>query len=675
VFGSPGGDVAAIGAQTSAEAKNERTLFFHHSEDVYRTFELFNPNSTRIAVEVDLWTADGELIDQQSYVIDPKAGLEGFAGRAGVQIPFDSFKPGIGPRRGIKLPGWHGRRVEMVHLHADGPFILTRVDAPDRGLLEGFAPTAPSHYLGLALPDGHVDRRLLLHSGESGEAIVRVHSPSGTEVLRKTIEFDRSGVKTVDLNALEPESYVSVSSGPDGIGIAGLLEGIDTGGTVARVPVTDATPSQVLPDGDALNSPPDRWSIPLPPLWDQYMTDNHHVLASIESDNFEDLQFLKDLIGDKRIVQLGESGHGVSEFDSVKVRLIKFLHQQMGFDVIAFESGLFECEWTRRMAPDAYNEYWHMYSSIFGVWHAYETLELFEYIRQSKLTPRPLMLAGFDAQFSAYLGLQNQPQFLRDVLDPVDADYAEVVYENEVEYTVNWFVREFTLANKDRLDAFYSKAIEFVMEQRAAIEASWPDDPRVVELLVAILRNNLTRLELQWINAVSPNSSAYTLVRDRAMADNVDFLADVLYPDKKIITWAHNFHIRYDQPNVQGQGRELTMGYYIGQRRRAEVYTVGLQMYRGRAAWNNRQIYTLRHPNRGDSLEAIGYATGRKFAVIDMLSAQPGPGDSFGAGNYWMDYWIHTWRWGVAGSIRMKPRDNYDALLFIDTVHPPNYTY
>jgi erythromycin esterase len=285
------------------------------------------------------------------------------------------------------------------------------------------------------------------------------------------------------------------------------------------------------------------------------------------------------------------------------------------------------------------------------------------------------MLAGFDAQFSAFLGLQNQPPFLRDVLHPVDADYAEVVYENEVEYTVNWFVREFTLANKDRLDAFYSKAIEFVMEQRAAIEASWPDDPRVVELLVAILRNNLTRLELQWINAVSPNSSAYTLVRDRAMADNVDFLADVLYPDKKIITWAHNFHIRYDQPNVQGQGRELTMGYYIGQRRRAEVYTVGLQMYRGQAAWNNRQIYTLRHPNRGDSLEAIGYATGRRFSVIDMLSAQPGPGDSFGAGNYWMDYWIHTWRWGVAGSIRMKPRDNYDALLFIDTVHPPHYTY
>ena len=42
-------------------------------------------------------------------------------------------------------------------------------------------------------------------------------------------------------------------------------------------------------------------------------------------------------------MQLGESGHGVAEFNHAKVRLIKFLHQQMGFDVIAFESGLFEC--------------------------------------------------------------------------------------------------------------------------------------------------------------------------------------------------------------------------------------------------------------------------------------------------------------------------------------------
>jgi erythromycin esterase len=675
MFGRSGGDFATILAQPGAGLEGERALFLNLGEEVYRTFDLFNPSSQPITVRVGLWTEGGGPILEESYSVDPKASLQGLVGRGGVQIPFDSSKPGIGPRRGIKLPGRHGRQVGTVRLQADGPFVVTRVDQRDRGALEGFVPTVPSNYLGLALPDGEDDCQLLLHSGEAGEAVVSVHSPAGNEILRRTVNFEAPGVTTIRMTALEPDSYVSVSSGPGGIAIAGLLEEIDGGGAVARIPAADATPSQVLPSGNALNSRLDPWAIPLRPLWNTYVKDNHHVLASIHSDNFEDLQFLKDLIGDKRIVQLGESGHGVAEFDSVKVRLIKFLHQQMGFDVIAFESGLFECEWTRRMDPGAYNSFWHMYSSIFGVWHAYETLELFNYIRQSKLTSRPLILAGFDPQFSSFLGLQNQPGFLRGVLEPVDADYAAAVYEVETEYVENWLLPEFTLANKDRLDEFYADALEFVTEHRSAIETSWPDDPNVADLLVAILRNNLTRLELEWIFATEPYSLDYTLVRDRAMADNVDYLADVLYPDKKIITWAHNYHIRYDQPNVQADDGAMTMGYYIGQRRREEVYTVGLQMYRGRAAWNNRQLYTLRSPNREQSLEAIGYAAGRKFAVLDMLWAQPGPGSTMGAGNAWMDQWIDTWSWGFAGPIRMIPRNNYDALLFVNTVHPPSYTY
>jgi len=675
MFGRSAGDVAAIPAQSATETVAATTLLLRHGGEAYRTFGLFNPNPHPITVHVALWPDGTDLIEEHSYDVGPKASLFGFVGRAGAQIPFDFSKPGIGPRHGSRQPGRHGRQVDTVHLQADGPFVLTRVDAPSHGVLEAFVPAVPSNYLGLAIPDGEENRRLLLHSSGPGEAVLRVYSPAGSEILRATVEFMRPGMTMVDLREVEPGSYVSVSSGPDGSALEGVLEEIDTGVVVAKVPATDATPSQVLPTGEALNSTPDPGSIPLRPLWDTYVKDHHHVVASVDSDNFDDLQFLKDLIGDKRIVQLGESGHGVAEFDSVKVRLIKFLHQQMGFDVISFESGLFECEWTRRMDPDEFNRFWHMYSSIFGVWHAYETLELFEYIRQSKLTPRPLVLAGFDPQFSAFLGLQNQPRFLRDTLAPVDADYAQLVYEVESEYVDNWFRPEFTWSNKDRLDVFYADAIGFVTGNRAAIEASWPDDPRIVDLLVAILSNNLTRLELQWIYTTRPNTPDYTLVRDRAMADNLDYLADVLYPDKKIITWAHNFHIRYDQPNVYGQGGGRTMGYYVGQRRRDEVYTVGLQMYRGRAAWNNRQTYWLRPPYRENSLEAIGYAAGRKLAVIDMLSALPGPGNSYGTGSSWMDDWIFTWSWGATGPILLRPRANYDALLFVDTVHPPSYTY
>ena len=60
----------------------------------------------------------------------------------------------------------------------------------------------------------------------------------------------------------------------------------------------------------------------------------------IEKDRFKDLEFLKPLLIDKRLVYLGENTHGAAEYSSSKVRLIQYLHQELGYDVIAFESGL-----------------------------------------------------------------------------------------------------------------------------------------------------------------------------------------------------------------------------------------------------------------------------------------------------------------------------------------------
>ena len=59
-----------------------------------------------------------------------------------------------------------------------------------------------------------------------------------------------------------------------------------------------------------------------------------------------DLEFLAPLLAGRRIVQLGESSHGAAEFDEVKVRLVHFLHERLGYDVLAFESPLVECTTT-----------------------------------------------------------------------------------------------------------------------------------------------------------------------------------------------------------------------------------------------------------------------------------------------------------------------------------------
>ena len=112
--------------------------------------------------------------------------------------------------------------------------------------------------------------------------------------------------------------------------------------------------------------------------WQKWTKKNSILIESLSDDNFNDLHFLQELIGDRTLIQLGESSHGVKEFNQMRVRIIKYLHEKMGFNIIAFESGLFECYNSNKgysQSPRNMIE-----AAIFSVWKTEEVLELFKYI-------------------------------------------------------------------------------------------------------------------------------------------------------------------------------------------------------------------------------------------------------------------------------------------------------
>ena len=133
------------------------------------------------------------------------------------------------------------------------------------------------------------------------------------------------------------------------------------------------------------------------------------------------------------------------------------------------------------------------------------------------------------------------------------------------------------------------------------------------------------------------------------MANNLTFLANDLYRGHKIMVWAHNFHIRHD--NTATTSRQPTMGQWIRERFRDELYTIGLYMDRGTAAQNNRVVYPI-NPGPIDSMEWVMANAGSPTLFIDFLHQQRNDG------NRWMFESTLQREWGV-NAFLMIPRNQY----------------
>lgn len=397
--------------------------------------------------------------------------------------------------------------------------------------------------------------------------------------------------------------------------------------------------------------------------WTTWVRRNAHPIRSLNATEFSDLRFLAPLLKGKRIVQLGESGHGVAEFDLAKVRLIKYLHEELGYNVIAFESSLFECDRAQRAVTTLTADQM-MRGCIFGVWHAAETRPLFDYIKQTQSTAHPLSLSGFDSQTSS-ASASARPNFFRDLIGRIDTAYAHAVYVRDSSLLASRYGTNSATIVRDSaaVMAFYDSLATWLRRNEARLTALGPDDP----FAPAIARQ--TALSMIAFDRQLAQGQAGT-VRDRAMADNLDFLLETRYPGRKVIVWAHNFHIQHRARlavSDTGAGRSvpLSMGVWTARRHRAELYTIGLFMYRGAAAMNGGQVYPIARMPVG-SLESIMHVVPWRYSYVDLSQ----PAES--AGTSWIFQKIPTMSWGT----QLDPlvlRDEYDGILFIDSSHPPTY--
>lgn len=131
----------------------------------------------------------------------------------------------------------------------------------------------------------------------------------------------------------------------------------------------------------------------------------------IDAGNFTDLASFGEAIGDKRIVLLDELTHGENEVFTLKSRIVKYLHQQKGFDVLLLESSIFDVNKVWENAQQSINQ--QAPGNIFYMYVKNPAFKgLLNYIDNQRTNSRPLYLSGFDGRLSGKYSNEGVVSFI-----------------------------------------------------------------------------------------------------------------------------------------------------------------------------------------------------------------------------------------------------------------------
>ncbi|MBU1438672.1 MAG: erythromycin esterase family protein [Gammaproteobacteria bacterium] len=398
-------------------------------------------------------------------------------------------------------------------------------------------------------------------------------------------------------------------------------------------------------------------------LWVQA---NAVAIESLTLDsNFSDLVPIANAIGRARVVQLGESSHGSGSMSQLKTRLIKYLHQQHGFNVIAFESSLFACSRGLEQQPQTTADFL-IVSCVFGVWQTEEVLELFRYILQTQKSSQPLRLVGFDVQISGNENQASIESFFQQALPMLTAEQRQQVISVALAvHQVNLYGTACFKNNQIACEKIKQSHPQLQLQLQQLIPLLDGQTSIVAQLAYLQLQSYRQALDLQLAEANKVESKIGA--RDVGMAANVSGLLQTLLPTEKMLIWAHNVHISEDYPwQKLRDNQEKVMGMHLHQQWRDELYSIGLFMLSGSQADNDRSITTVT-AHRAGSLESLFMPL--KYPVSFL--ALPKQNQS-GSGDDWLHQATVYKEWGRIEQQAVLSQ-TFDAVLMIANNQPPRY--
>lgn len=399
-----------------------------------------------------------------------------------------------------------------------------------------------------------------------------------------------------------------------------------------------------------------------------WFADNAVTLRSInpKDRDYSDLRPIQQAIGSARVVLLGGSNdEGIAK---ARYRLVRFLHEEMGFDVLTSDMPLFDAtEFDRPLdegktpRPDLEEliagTFWY---STYPHW-SYNRTDILDYVKDTHKTEHPLHIAGFGWWVSAYMETDYTHRLFQ-FLDRAAPHLASPADRKAIQSLV-------TLSGPRRWAGGGFRPRVPVEPQR------WQKTLPPGLAAITKLYDGLGRLSLDGPNLRETAFYRQTLaslayyaagVAHRPLAgapvDSVVMLAKIWRPASKIIVWSGNWVVARNipvpegpkgrpRPTVRSPGNELARVFGSG------AYAIAFSEIKN----DNGVLEVLQAgpqpklaPVDGD-LESLLHATGKPYSFVDFRTLPA-------------DHWLRTplsARLVNGSDVSVWP-DHFDGLITID---------
>ncbi|MFT4534279.1 MAG: erythromycin esterase [Saprospiraceae bacterium] len=371
-----------------------------------------------------------------------------------------------------------------------------------------------------------------------------------------------------------------------------------------------------------------------------------------------DFSFLKEALKGKRIVALGESSLGYGDLQSLKGKMVQYLHDELDYDVFIMDAGYGDAKicWENINLSDDGAE--TKGNSLNKNSRSEEFSPLFKYIKDQSETDDKLIYTGYDTKISG-----NAFNFkLGNTINRVEIK----IIQDSITSGIESFNTLFRL--KDSFEFQYHKNKSFAGIDLAILVLN-DNREEFLEKEIAtkkeldILLHTLDYLHKSSDIDFGEANNVGLALRDSLMAENVINQIKTEYSDKKIILWGHNGRIE----KSAGEGDNIKwMGHYLVEEFGDDYYAMGMYCKKGNifAHWKKtNQPFDI---NEEGFIEKTLFDINQSGVFVNLPKYQAGQTE-------WFHNQINGYEPEAGGKVFFIPSKRFDGVLLLPETSVPTF--